>query len=341
MTDDFWSLVGNGRQDAPASTSMLHHEIICKVTPLDRQLGRWPKISVPEALQETLFSDSNLDSKSPSQMLVYALLDSAASPELAARIEDLGEPHCCLFQGAAAVELRDVAPWLVQLNPKGTLTRQLFSDSGMPMDLWSCRPGIFLRSQLSLPDLRGHLRRLTRVQSPETKRWSYFRFWEPDMISAFLLNTDTHNLLAFFQGGFELHLPDTQGRWHRFRLASQPETMPAARLRLTERDRNTLRAAVSERHLAELFDWVRSNFETPLTEQQREGFLERTASAARSEFATGDKRILAHCLAASWMLGETAWTSSKITRDDIELTARGALQLYERSYALSLKGHVA
>ena len=93
-------------------------------------------------------------------------------------LEASGLDHTCLFQGAAAEDLRDVAPWLVRLEEGHRLTRGLFAHGNAPWDMWDREPGIFLRSTATLAALRKHLRKFTKVQD-EDGMWYYARFWEP------------------------------------------------------------------------------------------------------------------------------------------------------------------
>lgn len=113
-----------------------------------------------------------------SQSHVYALLDAAKVFGLPEMLEASGLEHACLFQGDAAEELRDVAPWIVKLEPDRKFTQGLFSSGAAPWQMLDYEPGIYLRSSASLQDLRAHLRKFTRMRD-EAGKWYYLRFWEP------------------------------------------------------------------------------------------------------------------------------------------------------------------
>lgn len=64
--------------------------------------------------------------------------------------------HACLYDGEMAVELRDMAPWLVRLDPNNSFVRKLFSttpDGTEPPAwmMWSKAPALYIRSRLETP----------------------------------------------------------------------------------------------------------------------------------------------------------------------------------------------
>ncbi|WP_179381795.1 DUF4123 domain-containing protein [Jannaschia marina] len=161
-----------------ASTPALNVETIEGVEPLDAQLGVAEPLTVPPALYEALFGQPEvIEGRAILPLHTYAVLDAAKLPGLPEMLETSGLDHACLFQGAAAEELRDVAPYLVRLEEGHRFTRGLFTQGEGPGDMWDRESGIFLRSQGSLNDLRKHLRKFTKLQDGEGK-WFYFRFWE-------------------------------------------------------------------------------------------------------------------------------------------------------------------
>ena len=109
---------------------------------------------------------------------VYAVIDAAKVFGMPEMLEASGMEHACLFQGDAAEELRDVAPWLVKLEAGRKFTQGLFSSGDTHWQMLDREPGIFLRSSASLRDLRAHLRKFTRIRD-EAGKWYYLRFWEP------------------------------------------------------------------------------------------------------------------------------------------------------------------
>lgn len=78
-------------------------------------------------------------------------------------------------------------PWLVQLKPNTTFSRNLFTQatgSATGWHLWGMNAGIFVQSEQGFDAVWGHLRKLVRVRDAHDN-WFYFRFWEPQMAGAF------------------------------------------------------------------------------------------------------------------------------------------------------------
>lgn len=177
---DYWTdLAGTAAEGWDgAPTPALTVEAIEGVEPLDAQFGVAEPLTVPPALREALFGQPNIvEGRAVPPLRTYVVLDAARVPGLPEMLEASGLEHACLFQGKAAVELRDVAPWLVRLDERHRFTRGLFIRGKAPWEMWDREPGILLRSARSLHDLRRHLRKFTKVQDEEGK-WFYFRFWE-------------------------------------------------------------------------------------------------------------------------------------------------------------------
>ena len=134
-------------------------------------------------------------------MHTYAVLDAAKVQGLPEMLETSGLDHACLFQGAAAEDYGDVAPWIVRLEEGHRLTRGLFTQGDAPWDMWETEPGIFLRSATSLDARRNHLRKFTKVRD-ENGKWVFLRYWEPRVIALYarILDPTAEEHLAFFLG---------------------------------------------------------------------------------------------------------------------------------------------
>lgn len=161
--------------------------------PLDAQLGKWPRKSVPDALTEDLFGQpapSQLEHTHYGQagdvaaLKTYAILDAAKASGLADLIETSQLPNRSLFKGEAAKEYRDAAPYLVELDITKDFTRLLFThlpdqpDDLSSLHLWHRKVGLFVRSRASFDTVWSHCRKFTKLQNTSGK-WYYFRFWEP------------------------------------------------------------------------------------------------------------------------------------------------------------------
>lgn len=196
---DFWQEIDapEGSDGYSESIPQIHINALHHVQPFDAQFGAWPKKYTPVQLNDYLFGaltgDQSICPKT------YAILDSAKVLGLAERIAASGLEFRSLFKGATAEELESVAPYLVTLNARHDLTRQLFTRAGQPSDLWDAAPGIFIRSDLTFHDIWRHFRKFTRVQDDNGK-WYYFRFWEPQWIAATLTEMPPSDVVRFMAG---------------------------------------------------------------------------------------------------------------------------------------------
>ena len=149
--------------------------------------------TVPDPLVEPLFG--TLDTPDAPPLRTYAILDAARAPYiLTGLIEASDLPHASLFQHEVQSDLAEVAPYLVELPQDNPLTRRLFSCPDTAAGLWGQGVGIYLRSPLSLEELRAHLRKFTRIPD-ENRKWFFFRFWEPQTFYAMsILREDSQSV---------------------------------------------------------------------------------------------------------------------------------------------------
>ncbi|MET3601904.1 DUF4123 domain-containing protein [Martelella mangrovi] len=115
------------------------------VEPLDQQMGQWPRKTVPDKLYEPLFGQPQPteaeiaafgSAEAVPKMKTFAILDAAKMPYLLT--SHLGSSELRyqpLFQGDAAEELKEVAPYLAELKDENSFTRKLFT-SQKAMGLW-------------------------------------------------------------------------------------------------------------------------------------------------------------------------------------------------------------
>ena len=164
---------------------------------------------------------------------VFACLDANRIVNLCELLEVAGVEHRCLFQGALEREAASAAPWIVRFNRDDKLLQQVLTSAGPkredPFAFLEAEAGIFFHSDLSLADLRQHLRRFLRVQAGPEK-FFLFRFWEPLIAQVYFSGLDDR--------------PDVIARWFVGRSMAQissiavPLCSPAqtAIIRLTPAD---------------------------------------------------------------------------------------------------------
>ncbi|WP_179379256.1 DUF4123 domain-containing protein [Jannaschia marina] len=287
--EDFWTnLTGDANGSAAASAPELTIETLDGIEPLEDQFGAAEPLSVPVSLRAVLFGQTEqgeMDRSLP-PLHTYAVLDSAKVPGLPEILETSDLDHACLFQGEAARELRDVAPWIVRLQEGHRLTRMLFSGGMGPGRLWETGPGIYLRSRKGLRDVHGHLRHLSKVRV-EDGGWLFFRYWDADAMQAYLAGLTNR--------------PETSRRWFGSRdgiviesliLSARrrtctvqvqspqvPRTWPTGPVVFTATDRDAVARARRDRRLTDLSDLLAQSFpdiSESHTEADRDRLVRRT-----------------------------------------------------------------
>lgn len=120
-----------------------------------------------------------VDHGAPSRL--YAVLDAARDPAIYRALYDHegALPIRCLYQGDMAVELSEVAPYLVQLDREAPFTSWLLENG------WGQSWGILVRSAESFDEVRRHFRKFT-VVSTEAGKSLLFRFYDPRVLRMFL-----------------------------------------------------------------------------------------------------------------------------------------------------------
>ncbi|RJL21518.1 DUF4123 domain-containing protein [Paracoccus siganidrum] len=183
--DDPWSIPSPDRpedQVAIGQGALVISEL-SPPTPLDLQIGWFPKSNVPAFLRDALFAET--DSQT------FAILDAAKVTGLSEMLEHSGLEHRCLFKGKAYDDLGDVAPWLVRLEENNGFTRNLFTRGDASWHLWQSDPGIYLRSTASLEELWQHFRKFIRMRDSQ-ENWLLFRFWETGYLYSYLRHFATN-----------------------------------------------------------------------------------------------------------------------------------------------------
>lgn len=125
---------------------------------------------------------------------IFAVLDGAGIFGLPEMLEGSGLDVRCLFQGKAAQDHADGAPWLVELLADNALTRRLLrADKALSH-------GLFLTSPVSLNGLWRHLRKFTMLVDPATGRHVFFRFYDPMVFRTLIVNMAPEDIASFCAG---------------------------------------------------------------------------------------------------------------------------------------------
>jgi hypothetical protein len=130
------------------------------------------------------------------------VLDGARDDRIFPLVRDCGLDYLCLYSGNLPLELRKVAPYLLELPPQSGATRTLIQQG------WGKSWGIFLR--IGDPsNLRHHLRQFLRVED-EAGRRLIFRFYDPRVLRTFLPTCNAEELKAIF-GRIESYVAESEG----------------------------------------------------------------------------------------------------------------------------------
>lgn len=180
--------VGKEGEEPEEEQPYITIEEIEAVEPLGLQFGVHPRKTVPDSLYEPLFgqpepTEAELEQygtvEAVPPMRTYAILDAAKMPYLlTGHLERSELRYQCLFQGETAEELKEHAPYLVELEDGNDFTQRLFTGPEGVNGLWEKELGIYIRSRAEFDEVRKHFRKFTRVQD-EKGSWYYMGLWNP------------------------------------------------------------------------------------------------------------------------------------------------------------------
>ena len=155
---------------------------VCPPLPDQSHLPFWDHDWIAPELKDLLFAQP----EQGGPLNTYFVVDGTLRKNIT-RVFDLDTPLIdvpirCLFKGEAAVELQEVAPYLIDMTlPDGAwddpnlvpgFHKKFFADH------WGHETGIFIRSTASMETVWNNLRKLTKVND-QFGKIVYFRFWVP------------------------------------------------------------------------------------------------------------------------------------------------------------------
>lgn len=121
---------------------------------------------------------------------LYAILDAARDEQVLDRVRNCGEEYQSLYEDYKAIELAEVAPYLVRLPAGCGFLKELVDDA------WGRSWGVFLTCPGSLAEIRKHLRHFLKVESNGEPY--LFRFYDPRVLRVFLPACTDDELQRFF-----------------------------------------------------------------------------------------------------------------------------------------------
>jgi hypothetical protein len=205
----------------------------------------------------------------PDERRVFLLLDGVRVQELPRRLYEWSDGRLeadLLYAGTPWAEVKEVSPWLVQLNGLNDPVLQAFLADGLEPE-W----GYLIESGASLTEVADHLRSLILVRHPLDVPM-LLRLADPAVIAALLQEGSTPALVPW--GPIErLMLPDAVAdAWHSWAPAEDeapPLVPPPAGYRLSEAQLQRLQACDLRRHARQLMGFVDQHCAGWLTETSR------------------------------------------------------------------------
>ena len=121
----------------------------------------------------------------------YAVVDGARHERIHRLVAGSGKTHRPLYDGALSPGMREVSPYIVELDARHAFTRTLL-DVG-----WGNSWGIFVTAPMALDVVRRHLRRFLRAVDERGKQL-LFRYYDPRVLRVYLPTCTTSELETFF-----------------------------------------------------------------------------------------------------------------------------------------------
>jgi hypothetical protein len=145
-----------------------------------------------------------------------AMLDGASVPDLLERLH--AEPALeaeCLFRGTLEPDMKQVAPYLVKLEPESEFAQWIVGTG------WGHHWGTFVTSRQGFRKLRNHLRALTLVHRRDGTPL-YFRYYDPRVMRVFLPTCTPDQLKKMF-GPVDAFVAESEAgdAAHIYRLAGE------------------------------------------------------------------------------------------------------------------------
>lgn len=141
----------------------------------------WEREWIVPELKEILFGQP----ESSEEIRTYFIVDATLRKNITGYfdLDSLDVPIQCLFKGDAAEEMKEVAPYLIDM----TLPEGAWDNKDKVPDFhknffakhWGENTGVFIRTTAPMNEVWRHFRKFTKVQVEEDKRWVFFRFWDP------------------------------------------------------------------------------------------------------------------------------------------------------------------
>lgn len=259
---------------------------------------------IPSPLNDLLFADVGGAKRT------YLLID----PTLRRKVTGIFDLDCvdvpiaCLFNGAAAKEQQEVAPYLVDLTFETEMPPRFHRDFFARH--WGQGTGILVTSTASLDTLKRHFRKFTKLRREDDPRWFFFRFWDPAVASIYfrIIQNDAMRAAQWFGRGLidGYVVEENKGRnvaVFRGEAATNFETnkvLPP--VILTSEELKPFRKTALERHIAHMAQLLKSDFSDELKAYSPETITRRICPAILRFMEFGFSRREHLYVIAAWAM---------------------------------------
>lgn len=133
-------------------------------------------------LNELLFLNSNMEGNDSLELEynTFVIIDAAKDESIPYYLDGLEAEYACLLNNDESKRLRSVAPYLVRLESDTDVTEWYLTK------LYGKGVGFAFQTRQSLETMRVHWKNQFRSKIPESNEKGFFRFYDPNVLSAYL-----------------------------------------------------------------------------------------------------------------------------------------------------------
>lgn len=296
-SEDIWSLGGTNSRNCepPISTSKVFEVLDDRASTDD-----W----IPTTLRTLLFPDE------AEPIRTYLLVDPTLRTSVVGLFDlDVSDvPVACLFNGDAAEEQKEVAPYLADLTLTGDVIPRFHRDFFAKH--WGQGTGVLLTSSASLDQLKRHFRKFTRLRRERDGRWFLFRFWDAAIASVYFRTIEHDPVRAaqwFGQGLIQtIVVEEEDGKqasvFDGAAVSRLDTNAPLPPVVLTEWELEPFKASALDRHIEEMAQTLKSDFATELSSYSPEAIKRHVRPAISRFMRFGFKRREHLHVIAAWAL---------------------------------------
>ena len=156
----------------------------------------------------------------------YAILDGASIPGLVQTLHRCNPERECLYRGELALDIAEVAPYLVRLEANTEFTELVLNQG------WGNHWGVFALTPADLFTMRQHLRRFLTVHDT-TGKPLLFRYYDPRVMRVYLPTCNAEEITSFF-GPISTYLMESEQPGEALLFRHKDGALVAKKKQLTE-----------------------------------------------------------------------------------------------------------